>query len=385
MLTKIFLTFVSAFIILFIPQATFALDPPQLSSPSDGSTISSVKLEWNQPSYQVCSANNSYRIQVDDNPSFSPSSEIDKKTYTKNTNYSPQLTEGAWYWRVMARDESCSAWSSWSNVWTFTFSNAAIPSPSPSNEQQDSNSSPSPTSQSSFMISGLPPEITSDQTLSVKIDLKLPNNPNSKFYLKGAFKKSDGSNYFGLTKVSGSWVKNGSSYSSQYPITTDAIGAWSGNLEIKVDDEDSGFSGTGDYIFKVGRYSTSGSGPNWSNELNLKINGAVSSSSQGGLTKSKNNPSTINSSSKTNSLTYLTPKSSNNIEYQTASVAGIESSPESSPSVEALSKKINFIPWLGFGLIICGFLSIGLIYLKSSGRYEKLLNKIRGRNKEFSL
>ena len=141
-----------------------------------------------------------------------------------------------------------------------TNSGGTSPSPSPS---------PSPTS--SFTISSIPSEINSDQTFTINVNLILQNYPDSKFYLKGAFKKSDSSNYFGLTKVSSSWIQNGSSYANQFQLTTNSSGSFNGNLEIQPDILDSGYSGTGDYIFKVGRYSDSGSGPTWSNEVNIKI------------------------------------------------------------------------------------------------------------------
>ncbi len=96
--------------------------------------------------------------------------------------------------------------------------------------------------------------------------------PTVNFILKGAFKKSDSSNYFGLTKVNSNWVKNSSAYSDQYAITTDSSGNYSGNLEVEIDPFDSGYEGARDYIFKVGRYSSSGSGPTWSNESPIKIN-----------------------------------------------------------------------------------------------------------------
>ena len=105
----------------------------------------------------------------------------------------------------------------------------------------------------------------------MSLDLNLSSNPITTFYLKGAFKKSESSNYFGHTKVGSSWIKNGSPYQDQYKITTDSSGKWSGIIEVQPDVLDSGYEGSGDYIFKVGRYTSSGSGPTWSNESNIKI------------------------------------------------------------------------------------------------------------------
>lgn len=148
-----------------------------------------------------------------------------------------------------------------------------LPTPTPT---PSSSTTPSPSSTnnptSSFSISSVPSEIDSSQIISVSTNLSLPSNPNTKFYLKGAFAKSGSSNYFGQTLVNASWVKNSRSYSDQFPITTDGSGNWSGNLEIQIDPFDSGYSGSDNYIFKVARYSSSGSGPTWSSEQNIKIN-----------------------------------------------------------------------------------------------------------------
>lgn len=134
-------------------------------------------------------------------------------------------------------------------------------------------SSPSPSSStSSFTVSNVPSSIDSTQTFTTSVNLELSSYPSTKFYLKGAFAKSNSTNYFGFTKVSNSWIKNGSSYSSQYEITTDSSGKWSGNLEAQPDVMDSGYEGTNDYIFKVARYASNGNGPTWSNESNIKIN-----------------------------------------------------------------------------------------------------------------
>lgn len=125
---------------------------------------------------------------------------------------------------------------------------------------------------SSFTVSNVPVGISSDQMLNANVNLVLPSNPNTSYYLKGAFVSSGGSNYFGQTKVGGSWVKNSTSYSSQLPITTDSSGNWNGNIVVMVDPLDSGYTGSGSYIFKVAKYSTSGSSLVWSNESIVNVN-----------------------------------------------------------------------------------------------------------------
>lgn len=142
----------------------------------------------------------------------------------------------------------------------------STPTPTPT-----SSPSPSPTPSLTFLIFNFPAKINSNQSFSVKVNLSLPNNPNSQIYLKGAFKKEGSSNYFGLTKVENEWVKNGSSYKNQLSIKTDSSGNWNGEVDIKVDTSDSGFTGSSDYLFKVGRYFQDSSGVSWSNETSIYI------------------------------------------------------------------------------------------------------------------
>ncbi|OGE37407.1 hypothetical protein A3B45_03420 [Candidatus Daviesbacteria bacterium RIFCSPLOWO2_01_FULL_39_12] len=364
-------------LIFLFPQAVFAGEPPQLSSPSDGSTVTSSKLEWQIPSYTLYAGNN-FRVQVDDDPAFSS---LNKDYYTDNTYYTPTLTEGVWNWRVKAKNAD-GVWSDWSSIWSFTLSfNTSTPSPSPTeNPVPTPSSTPTPTSSSTsaFIISGIPSQINSDQSFNVTVNLTLPNNPGTQFYLKGAFKKADGSNYFGYTLVSGSWVKNGSSYSSQYPITTDSAGSWSGNLEVKGDSEDSGFEGTGDYKFRVGRYTSSGSGPTWSNELSIKIVGIINSdsdsqSSQGNAQSIKKvTSSPTPSASKNSSLSGSIFKT---VSDATVAAASIEPT-ASSVTENKPDRQINSIPWIGGFLVLSGISSLGFIYLKKRKIHGSIHNQI---------
>lgn len=222
--------------------------------------------------------------------------------------------------------------------------------------------SPAATPSTSFSISNVPTKINSTQTITPSISLNLPDSHNTKFYLKGAFKKVDTSNYFGLTKVGSAWIKNGSSYSDQLAITTDSSGAWSGNMEVQVDPFDSGYDGSGDYIFKVGRYSESGSGPTWSNEVNIKIN---SSEVSGGDEVDNLFHKT---SSSQNSSTKDTPSGASHYDslvYHSASVAAATISPTTSPSKIAGQKQFNLlIPIIGVGLLFIGIGVLVFIYLQ---------------------
>lgn len=177
----------------------------------------------------------------------------------------------------------------WSNIIQVSVASfSTSPSPIPS-------SNPS----SSFSISEVPAEIASDKSFSVPVTINLPDYPNTKFYLKGAFKKSGSQNYFGQTKVGEVWVGNSKSYGEQYAITTDSSGSWSGTLEVQPDILDSGYDGAGAYLFKVGKYSSAGS-LTWSNEVNIQISAKEVTS--GTLDNTPNSPTAKTAKPKTQDL-----------------------------------------------------------------------------------
>ena len=113
---------IAALVFLLITSPVYAGEPPILISPTNNSTVSSSKLTWETPAYSIYS-NDSYRIQVDNDSDFSS---VYRDYKTKNTFYTPVLTEGKWYWQIKAKDAS-STWSDWSNIWSFTLS-TSIPS-----------------------------------------------------------------------------------------------------------------------------------------------------------------------------------------------------------------------------------------------------------------
>lgn len=129
---------------------------------------------------------------------------------------------------------------------------------------------PTPKTPEKFIISSKSSNL--QKTDSVLAEVQIEGLDREKpYYLKGAFFKDNSINYFGFTKMAGSWIKNSQPFSSQLLIKTDSLGLWSGTIETKVDDEDSGYKDIGDYSFKVGRYSFDGAGPTWSNKINLSI------------------------------------------------------------------------------------------------------------------
>lgn len=199
------------------------------------------------------------RIKLDEQSSF----------YTGPGNYLLRLK----------RFTSTGSSSSWSDESIPIQVTSSTPLPIPISSQTPSSlptpssttiASPTPAS-STFTITKIPTAITSSQTFPVSVTLVLPSYHNSLFYLKGAFRKADKSNYFGFTKYQSNWVKNNENFAHQYQIITNNAGEWEGTIELKPDSEDSGFTGTGEYALKVGRYDSNGAGPTWSNAVVMTI------------------------------------------------------------------------------------------------------------------
>lgn len=358
-------------VILFIlsliltTNPVLAGNPPTLSNPTNNSTVTASKLEWQTPAYPICLSHDAYRVQIASDPTFSSSS-IYRNIYTKNTYYTPQLPTGTWHWRIMVRDETCGNWSDWSNIWSFILISStptpastppATPSPSPSPISSQS-------STSSFTISDIPQQINSDQSFKISVNLALPNNKNVDYFLSGAFKKTDAARYFGLTKISANWVKyESSNYSNQFKITTDNNGVWTGTLEVKPDTEDSNYKGTGDYIFKVSRYTVNGS-QSWSNN-EVTVNIVSTSNNQDELSTSvptSDAPPPTSSKTSTTKKTSPQAKASGQPIYRIASVAAATASAElATPDVNIkVEKQKEFNPIVLVGLIFI-FAGLGLI------------------------
>lgn len=280
-----------------IVGSVFAAEAPTLTSPANGSTTSSTKLDWQTPSYTLYPSN-PYRVQVDNNSDISSP---EKDTNISNTFYTPVLAEGTWYWHVKAKDQS-GIWSDWSSTWNFTYS-LATPSPTPTPVASAPTPTPTPSATAAptiFQIAPIVSRINSNQSFSA--GLQITNlTPNTKYYLKGAFYKSGSSNYFGKTKVGSDWIKNSSTYSSQFEFTSDSSGSLNQTIEFMPDSDDSGFSGSGNYLFKVGRYNSSGSGPTWSNDLDIIIDEVATSTT---TTTSNSTPSPTPTKAASPSVTF---------------------------------------------------------------------------------
>lgn len=358
------LSFKLLILALFIfPKTACAIDSPSLNSPSNNSNISTSKLEWHIPSFDLYS-NKPFRIQVDEQESFD---DPFRDYSTNNNHYTPTLTEGTWYWRIKVKDSN-ETWSDWSSVWKFTYSTTATPIPT-STPTSTRTPTSTPTNTNIFQISNIPSKINSDQSFKIKVEITLPSNPNEELYLKGAFKKSDSSNYFGLTKINSDWIKNGESYNKQFHLILNAQGKWTGEVEVKPDIEDSGYTGSGNYIFKLAYYKSNGSGPNWSNELSLEINNILPPQNSSAPTSTPTpipsvSPTSLKSSTHS---AFLEDSSSDQIERQIATIAGLSTSSvlEEEPQIEVKAKqRFNMVPIVGIAFMFAGICIFSYLYFK---------------------
>lgn len=132
----------------------------------------------------------------------------------------------------------------------------------------------------SLVVSGLPNTI--DQSTETQIDVVLTCSGCGDSYLRGVFYPGN-TNYFGLTQNNaGEWVGLDPDRTKYFKVAkTDLTDAsWSGKIKIKPDIVDQSYTGPGEYLFKIGRY-TSGTdaSADWSNELAIKITGPTPSPS----------------------------------------------------------------------------------------------------------
>lgn len=356
------------------PKIALGTSVPILKSPSDNSfQDKNPKLVW-EYSGECATSGNCFKIEIDNNPDFSSP---EKETYSNNYSYSPRgLSEGIWYWRIRAKDKA-DKWSEWSLGFRFNVGNNPSPSTSnPSSLPQTSLSESAKKNEQVFEIKDLKGEIDSDEEIEVNVLIR--EKPKTAFRIKGAFRQGESINYFGETFFEGNWSKNNNSYSQQPIIQTDSEGKWEGKIKVRVDTEDSGFKGSGDYHFKVGRYSESGNGPVWSNELNVKINevekeNAASEEVDVIVEEDEQDEARLE--------TKIRPLPSFDYELKIASVAGEETKSDNITLDEETrvleEKKVN---WLLIILGVAIFVSGAGYALHQFKNYEKNNNKSSRRN-----
>lgn len=148
-------------------------------------------------------------------------------------------------------------------------------------------------------------------------------------YIRGVFYPS-GTSYFGFTQDNSSnWNNSPASLCTNYfkVAQSDLLsGSWSGTLKFKPDEDSPYYQGPGEYLFKVGRYTSSCGSPAWSSEVTIGITGPTLSPSPSvsGNTLSSQQPipSTVNLNSSSPAETPVKVSSSS------ASVSGIAKLPK---------------------------------------------------------
>ena len=235
---------------------------------------------------------------------------------------------------------------------------------------------------------------TGELTVSVTLDLSSSTGGNT-YFLRGAFFKEGTTKYFGYTINDQQSSYNGpySACQNLYQVTVDENGDWSGDFKVKADPESSYFEGSGEYLFKVGRY-TSGCSLTWADSDPVKISiiqtvfpepspspTISSSTSTKTFSKSpspspKSSPSPT-SSKKTNSVL----GSSQSAEITRSPGAGISLSvsptPSAEPKVNKSSNKIKIAGAVaGSGAIVMG-VSVGLYlwYKRSFSTNKRRITK----------
>jgi hypothetical protein len=132
---------------------------------------------------------------------------------------------------------------------------------------------------SQLSVDNLP--LTIDQLQEFEVDINFSCLGCTDSYLRGVFYPS-GSSYFGYTQDNiGNWSNSpGGNCATYFKVNKADLtveGTWSGKLKFKPDKDSSYYSGPGEYLFKVGRYTPSCSSPSvWSQESTIAITGPSS-------------------------------------------------------------------------------------------------------------
>ncbi|KKR34164.1 MAG: hypothetical protein UU37_C0001G0024 [Candidatus Gottesmanbacteria bacterium GW2011_GWA2_41_12] len=130
---------------------------------------------------------------------------------------------------------------------------------------------------SDFSFSDLPNQADDDDELKITASVS-GRNKNTIYYIRAAFAynyPTPSPAYLGYTRNNeGVWY-NGKptiDHTKYFKIVTNDEGNWSGEIFVKVDKEDSDFKGSGDYLFKLGKYTETGNSPDWSDNTRTIIN-----------------------------------------------------------------------------------------------------------------
>lgn len=258
------------------------------------------------------------------------------------------------------------------------------------------------------VISGAPSAVEENQGFMVNVNLTINSSANEKKYLRVAFSHPDTpTKYFGYTKNHFDTWYNGTPTIDprQYKeVTMDAFNTWAGVVEAKPDPADSDYKGPGNYNFKIGYYTETGTSiVDWSSSVQITINASSIPTPTPTPTPTPNptpSPTPIptstpspTSSTKTPiptpepkatgvdaSLVYSTKKSNANLVLGVQESQVVESTESGASTTEEGSDQ-GKKPFLAVGLIALGTVFLGIagyafLRERSSGRIKDLDEKI---------
>lgn len=106
--------------------------------------------------------------------------------------------------------------------------------------------------------------------ITVHLILNIDVEDGANYYLGGAFRKGSG-NYCGLTLSDGNWVEYGGDGNKFLKITVNE-GKWEGDIKVKIDNNKSSCKESGEYKFKVKRYTDNSEFFDEQAELSMNFN-----------------------------------------------------------------------------------------------------------------
>lgn len=114
---------------------------------------------------------------------------------------------------------------------------------------------------SNLTLSSSQNSLTQNEEFNVNVGFNINTVDGTSYYLRGVFYKDGTSNYCGYTWNGNSWYNgpySGNGWDQLFPVTV-YQSSWSGQLKAKLDASDSGCSSSGEYKFKIQRYTGNGS------------------------------------------------------------------------------------------------------------------------------
>lgn len=125
-------------------------------------------------------------------------------------------------------------------------------------------------SAASITLSNAPSQLASpNDEYIVDVSLSISTSDGTIYYLRGVFYQEGTSNYCGLTWNGSSWFSgpytSNEGWKNFLPVTISA-NAWTGQLKAKLDTNDSGCQASGNYKFRVQRFTASSSSGNFDSQ-----------------------------------------------------------------------------------------------------------------------